>query len=134
MVERMVGSTSSANNMHEVVDDNSIPYRNMVIDVIGMNQDYFGQYSIIDEEPNEEMTRFFDLLKDSDKPLYDGCINYSKLSVVAHVFTIKSNHGLSEVGYNRIVEWMRSILPEENKLKENFHAAKSMMKPFVLGY
>jgi len=55
--------------MHEVVDDNSIPYRNMVIDVIGMNQDYFGQYSIIDEEPNEEMTRFFDLLKDSDKPL-----------------------------------------------------------------
>jgi hypothetical protein len=69
MVERMVGSTSSANNMHEVVDDNSIPYRNMVIDVIGMNQDYFGQYSIIDEEPNEEMTRFFDLLKDSDKPL-----------------------------------------------------------------
>jgi len=29
---------------------------------------------------------------------------------------------------------MRIILPEENKLKENFHAAKSMMKPFVLGY
>jgi len=55
--------------MHEVVGDNSIPYRNMVIDVIGMNQDYFGQYSIIDEEPNEKMTRFFDLLKDSDKPL-----------------------------------------------------------------
>ena len=50
------------------------------------------------------------------------------------MFTIKSDHGLSEVGYNRIVEWMRSILPEENKLKENFHAAKSMMKPFVLGY
>jgi hypothetical protein len=69
MVERMVGSTSSAKNMHEVVDGNSISYRNMVIDVIGMNQDYFGQYSIIDEEPNEEMTRFFDLLKDSNKPL-----------------------------------------------------------------
>ena len=29
---------------------------------------------------------------------------------------------------------MRSILLEGNKLKENFHAAKSMMKPFVLGY
>jgi len=69
MVERMVGSTSSANNMHEVVDDNSIPYKNMVMDVIGMNWDYFGQYSIIDEEPNEKMTRFFDLLKVSDKPL-----------------------------------------------------------------
>jgi hypothetical protein len=29
---------------------------------------------------------------------------------------------------------VRSILPEENKLKENLHAAKFMMKPLGLGY
>jgi hypothetical protein len=79
-------------------------------------------------------TRFFDLLKDFGEPLWDGCKNYSKLLVVAQVFAIKSNHGLSEVGYDRIIEWARNILPEGNKLKENFYAAKSMMKPFGLGY
>jgi hypothetical protein len=50
------------------------------------------------------------------------------------VFTIKSDHGLSETGYDKIIEWARSILPEGNRLKENFYAAKSMMKPLGLGY
>jgi hypothetical protein len=57
-----------------------------------------------------------------------------KLSAVAQVFTIKSDHGLSEAGYDKIIEWARSILPEGNRLKENFYAAKSMMKPLGLGY
>jgi len=55
----MVGSTSSSSNFHEVVDDNSNPYRNMVIDAIRMNQGYAGQCSIIDEEPNANAARFF---------------------------------------------------------------------------
>jgi hypothetical protein len=73
-------------------------------------------------------------LKDFDEPLWDGCTNHSKLSVVAQVFTIKSDYGLSEIGYNRIIEWVRSILLERNKLKENFYVAKSMMKPLGIGY
>jgi hypothetical protein len=50
------------------------------------------------------------------------------------VFTIKSDHGLSEAGYEKIIEWARSILSEGNRLKENFYVAKSMMKPLGLGY
>jgi hypothetical protein len=50
------------------------------------------------------------------------------------VFTTKSNYELSEADYDRIVEWSRSILPEGNKLKENFYTTKSMMKPLDLGY
>jgi hypothetical protein len=50
------------------------------------------------------------------------------------VFTIKSDHGLSEAGYDKIIEWARSILLERNRLKENLYVAKSMMKPLSLGY
>jgi hypothetical protein len=50
------------------------------------------------------------------------------------VFTIKSDHGLSEAGYDKIIEWARSILLEGNMLKENFYIAKSIMKPPGLGY
>jgi hypothetical protein len=50
------------------------------------------------------------------------------------VFTIKSDHGLSEAGYDKIIEWARSILLEGNRLKENFFVAKSMMKTLDLGY
>ena len=46
----------------------------------------------------------FYFLEDSNEPLWDGCINLSKLSVVARVFTIKSDYRLSEAGYDRIVK------------------------------
>jgi hypothetical protein len=133
--ERVVGSTSSASNVHDqAANDNTNPYGNMVMDAMRMNQGNVNQCLIVEEEPNADATRFFDLLKDSDEPLWDGCTNHSKLSVVAQVFTIKSDHGLSEVGYDKIIEWARSILPEGNRLKEKFYAAKSMMKPLGLGY
>jgi hypothetical protein len=134
MEETVVGSTSSASNMHEAANDNTNPYRNMVMDAMRMNQGNVSQFPIIEEEPNADAARFFDLLKDSGKPLWDGCTNHSKLSTVAQVFTIKLDHRLSEAGYDKIIEWARGILPEGNRLKENFYAAKSMMKPLSLGY
>jgi hypothetical protein len=106
----------------------------MVMDAMRMNQGNVSQCPIIKEEPNTDTTRFFDLLKDFDEPLWDGCTNHSKLSVIAQVFTIKSDHRLSEVGYDKIIKWARSILPKGNWLKENLYAAKSMMKPLDLGY
>jgi hypothetical protein len=134
MGERVVGSNSSVNNMHKAANDNTNPYRNMVMDVMRMNQGNVNQCPIIEGEPNADATRFFDLLKDYDEPLWDGCTNHNKLLAVAQVFTIKSDHGLSEAGYDKIIEWARSILLEGNRMKENFYAAKSMMKPLGLGY
>jgi hypothetical protein len=111
MGETVVGSTSSASNVHEAANNNTNPYINMVMDAMRMNQGNVSQCPIIEEEPNADAARFFDLLKDSDKPLWDGYTNHSKLSTVAQVFTIKSDHGLSEAGYDKIIEWARSILP-----------------------
>jgi hypothetical protein len=78
----MVGSTSSANNMHRVIDDTSDPYRNMIMDAMEMNQGHTSQCSIIDEELNVDVTRFFDFLKNSDKPLWNGYINHIKFSTI----------------------------------------------------
>jgi len=104
MIEKMVGSTSSSSNVHEIVDDNNNSYKNMVMDAMKVNQGYVGQCPIVDEEFNADTANFFDLLKDSDELLWDRCTNHGKLSVIAHVFTIKSDHRLSEVSYDRIVE------------------------------
>jgi len=69
MGERVIGSTSSANNVHEVANDNTNPYRNMVMDAMRINQGNVSQCPIVEEEPNADVARFFDLLKDSDEPL-----------------------------------------------------------------
>jgi len=65
----MTRSTSSSNNVHEVVDDNINRYRSMVMNAMRMNEGYVGECSIINEELNVDATRFFELLKDCDKPL-----------------------------------------------------------------
>jgi hypothetical protein len=69
MVERMVASTSSSSNVHGVVYDNSNHYRNMIMDAMRMIQGHVGQCPIIDEKPNADATKVFDLLEDSNKPL-----------------------------------------------------------------
>jgi hypothetical protein len=65
----MVGSTSSSSNVYEVVDENSNPYRNIVMDVMRMNQGNVSQCPKVNEEPHANATKLFDLLKDSDELL-----------------------------------------------------------------
>jgi hypothetical protein len=69
MVERMVGSTSSVNIAHEVVNDNSNSYRNIIIDTMRMNKGHVDQCPIIDEKLNADVTICFELLKDFNEPL-----------------------------------------------------------------
>jgi len=59
MGERVVGSTSSASNVHEVTNDNTNPYRNMIMDAMRINQGNVSQCPIVEEEPNADAARFF---------------------------------------------------------------------------
>jgi hypothetical protein len=83
MIEMMIGSTFSSSNVHGVVDDNNNPYRSMVIDAMRMNEGYANECSIVDDEINTNAPNFFDLLKESNESLWDGCTNHNKLLVVA---------------------------------------------------
>jgi hypothetical protein len=55
--------------MHEVGNENSNPYRNMVMDAMRMSEGNASEFPNIEEEPNADAARYFDLLKDSDEPL-----------------------------------------------------------------
>jgi len=55
----VVGSTSSASNMHEVGNENSNPYRNMVMDAMRMSEGNVRECPIVEEEPNANVARFF---------------------------------------------------------------------------
>jgi hypothetical protein len=133
MLERIVGSTSTFRNINEVVDDNCSRYRSMMIDTIKINYGYSGESSRVDEESNIDAVRCFELFKDFDESLWDGCTNYSNLSAITRVFTVKSEYGLSKTHYDNIIEWVKNILPKWKKVKKHFYATKSMMKPLGLG-
>jgi hypothetical protein len=48
-----------------------------------MSEGNVSECPIVEEKPNADAARFFDLLRDSDEPLLDGCTNHNKLSAVA---------------------------------------------------
>ena len=81
----------------------------MVMDAVRMSESNVSECPIVEEEPNTDAAKFFDLLKDYDEPLWDSCTNHNKLTAVAHVFTIKLDHRLSEAGYDKFIEWRRAF-------------------------
>jgi hypothetical protein len=88
MLERIVGSTLTSSNIHEVIDDNSNCYRGMMVNAMIINHGYSSEGLCVDKELNVDATRFFKLLKDSDELLWNECTNYSKLSVIIRMFII----------------------------------------------
>jgi hypothetical protein len=68
MIKRIVGSTSIFNNIHEVVNDDNNRYMSMMMNVMEINHSYLGEGLRVDKELNVDAIRFFQLLKDSNKP------------------------------------------------------------------
>jgi len=87
--------------VYEVVDNNSDHYRSMVMSAMRMNQDNASECSIIDKKPNVDATRFLNLLKDSNKPLWDEYTNHNKYLAFTQVFITKSDYKLNEVGCDK---------------------------------
>jgi len=74
------------------------------MDAIEMNQDDVSECSIVDEESNAYADMFFLSFERFQRTIMGGFINHNKLSVVAQVFTIKLDQGVSKASYNRIIE------------------------------
>ena len=82
----------------------------MIIDAIRMNQGYVDQCSIIDNEPNTNITNsFFLSFKNSNEPLWNERTNHNKLLVIASTFTTNLDYGLSKTDYDRIIKFVRNI-------------------------
>ncbi|XP_020550342.1 uncharacterized protein LOC110012142 [Sesamum indicum] len=107
-------------------------YRTMVMDAIG--HEFSSNFTCAEQLPNPEAQKFFNLLKDADEPLWDGCKNHTKLSAVAQLLSIKSEYNLPEACYDRLVSTIKSMLPEDEKLPDNFYTTKKHLGKLGLGY
>ena len=64
----------------------------MAMNAMRMNKYYSSEGShniLLDEEPNIDIVRFFELLKNSNESLWNECTIHNKLPVIARVLTIK---------------------------------------------
>ncbi|PIN10469.1 hypothetical protein CDL12_16937 [Handroanthus impetiginosus] len=63
-------------------------YMNMVMDVVGNGVD--AEDNNMEEEPNPSAKKFYDLLKDADDLLWDGCTKHTILLAMTQLLNLKS--------------------------------------------
>lgn len=93
----------------------------MVLDAAGLNVD-FG----VNEQLNAGAQRFCDLQNASDEPLWPGCESKTLLSITARLLNIKTDYNLLEVCYDFILQLIKDVTPDVDKMPKNFYEAKKL--------
>jgi len=114
------------------------PYRNLVMDAMGVGDAYFNDNvssSVAAEElPNPEATDFYKLLKAAEQPLWDGYTKQSKLYACVQLLNMKSTLNLTQATFYKFIDFKKSCMPNDENLVSNFYDAKKFMRPLGLGY
>ncbi|KAK1397248.1 hypothetical protein POM88_007111 [Heracleum sosnowskyi] len=118
-VVRQSGEQSSTQGRR---DDDNLMY-NMVMDAAGPSFD--------PEMPNAEAQKLYDILKSSERDLYEGC-ETSQLSAMVQMLSLKSEHHWSETCYDQTSQFFKGILPPDNKFFDSFYHTKKYMEDLGL--
>ncbi|KAK9148256.1 hypothetical protein Scep_007013 [Stephania cephalantha] len=72
--------------------------------------------------------------EDKTPPLYSGCTNYTRFSATMALYQYKARHGLSNNGFNELLEILIGMLPYDNTLLVSLWKVKEMLKENELHY
>lgn len=76
---------------------------------------------------------FYDLLRDGEQPLYDGCTNYSKLSLLVKLYHIKCLCRVSDKSMSMIIELLHDAF-KHAKIPTPGYEAKKLINKLGLDY
>ena len=64
---------------------------------------------------------------DSKKPLYSGCITFTRLLTVLALVNLKARFGWSIKSFTELLVLLKKVLPENNMLLKNHYEAKKIL-------
>ena len=96
----------------------------MILDAIGPEF----ENDFMKEAPNLNAHKFYDMLNAIDEKLWDGCTTHSQMSAVARLLHMKSEHHFSERCYDDFIRFLREVLPDDNKMIDNFYRTKKLVQ------
>ncbi|KAI5350695.1 hypothetical protein L3X38_003586 [Prunus dulcis] len=74
------------------------------------------------------------LLHEAQQPLYDGCTDFTVLTVVVELLHCKVDSQWTNKCFDRMLEIKRRMCPKPNYLPESYNACKKMLRGLGLGY
>ncbi|KAI9071130.1 hypothetical protein K1719_046907 [Acacia pycnantha] len=82
---------------------------------------------------NDAAREFFSLMDESDRPLYQGCQKYSKLSFLIKLYHIKCMCGITDKAMSMFLELLRDAFPDAD-IPSSFYEAKKIINRLGLNY
>ncbi|KAL4565709.1 hypothetical protein LXL04_029812 [Taraxacum kok-saghyz] len=82
----------------------------------------------------DDPTKFREMLEDAEKPLYEGCPDFTKLSAIIQLLNLKSKYGVSDKFFTELLILLKKMLPERNEMYSGTYEAKKAFKQLGSGY
>ncbi|XP_021752049.1 uncharacterized protein LOC110717610 [Chenopodium quinoa] len=105
-------------------------YREMVLDAFGQSQDQGHSEEppvSLEEEPNAQAKPFFDLLRASEQPLYEGS-SLSVLEMASRITSLKCEYNLPHRCVDGFASLVNEAIPNNNHMAETFYEVKKIVK------
>ncbi|GJY67940.1 putative transposase-associated domain-containing protein [Tanacetum coccineum] len=115
-------------------DDNpNFGCRQMVLDNIYASFPSINASNVFEQQnPSKSAQQFYYMLEADNEPLYGGCQNWSKLQAATSLLNWKSECNVPDSTFDKLVPFIKSWLPADNKLVENFYETKKTLKKLRL--
>lgn len=114
-------------------DEPSDPYVDMIIDAFGqvdgdpMHEDIRN----VEEEPNPQVKKFFEMLAAAQKPLYEGS-RLSVLEMASRITSLKCEYNLPHRCVDSISSLISEVIPDENSMSKTYYDTKNVVKGLEL--
>ncbi|KAL0556379.1 hypothetical protein IC582_004892 [Cucumis melo] len=99
-------------------------------DVGSINEMIEVAYEEYSKDPNE----FEKLLNDVEKPLYEGCKKFTKLSTLVKLYNLKVRYGWSDISFLELLKTLKEILPTTNEIPTSMYEAKKTLGALGMNY
>ncbi|CAI8608080.1 unnamed protein product [Vicia faba] len=143
-------STISPSTTPSMVEDTNIveePIQNMINDAFGVYGNHANEIPSasnleIEQEDyvmpsstqeRNEAKEYYELAREGEQPLYEGCRRYSRLSFLVKLYHIKCLCGLSEKAMTMILELIKDAFEYAN-IPSSFYEAKKSITKLGLNY
>ncbi|GKB62380.1 hypothetical protein Tco_0918566 [Tanacetum coccineum] len=87
-----------------------------------------------DNFDEDDLVKFQELLLDAEKPLYEGCSDFTKFSAIVKVLNLKGKYGASDKLFTELLGLIKKMLYAGNEMVEKTYQAKKVMKLIGSGY
>ncbi|XP_074299012.1 uncharacterized protein LOC141630015 [Silene latifolia] len=120
------------NVVDESLSFSAEPYSfyDMVMDASGSNIDN-RQRDDVEEEPNAESKKKFDMLKRAEAPLYEGC-KLSILEAASRLTNFKCEFKIPHRAIDNIASLLKDMCPTDNKMTDTYSKTKKLLEGLEL--